>query len=802
MPRTLATLALVAGLALALAVERPGRPRAPVAEQRAEVVVRLAAPPLARGGSRQEVARAQRAFERALGRLVPSARVRWRYRLVLDGLAVDLPAREARRLRALPGVREVFPPARYAPMTGPAVDLIGASALWTPGLDNAGEGMKIAIVDGGVDQRHPFFDPAGYTMPPGYPKGQRAFTTAKVIVARTFPAPGQTGKALLPFDADASSAEHGTHVAGIAAGNARTNANGALVSGVAPRAYIGNYRALTVPTDSGVGEDGNAAELVAAIEAAVADGMDVINLSVGEVEIEPSRDAVALALEGAAAAGVVPVAAAGNDLGELGAGAVLSPASAPAAIAVGAVTAGDGGSTPNVMSDFSSEGPTPISLRLKPDVSAPGVGILSSLPSGWGRLSGTSMASPHVAGGVALLLQRHPDWTPAQVKAALVETADPAFTDASQRLLADPLRAGGGVIDLARANRPLVFASPCSVSLGYLHPGDAVSRELALTDAGGGAGLWSASVQRLEAPATVDIAVPPTVTVPGPLPLAVGVQPGTPEGDATGYLVLRREGETRRIPFWFRVTTPQLGPATATLGRPGLYRGDTRGRPSRVSVYRYPRVPGGSGLPASLVGPEQVFRVRIARPVANFGVAIVSRDRGVRVEPRVVAAGDENRLTGVPGLPLVINPYLAGYGGRVLAAGAIRPRPGTYDVVFDSKDAAGAGRFAFRFWVDDVTPPTVRLLTPVVRRGAPLRLRVADAGAGVDPAAVVVRVSGAGALRGTLRGAELRVPTGRLAPGRHRLTVQVSDYQETRNMENVAAILPNTRRLTTAIVVR
>ncbi len=72
----------------------------------------------------------------------------------------------------------------------------------------------------------------------------------------------------------------------------------------------------------------------------------------------------------------------------------------------------------------------------------------------------------------------------------------------------------------------------------------------------------------------------------------------------------------------------------------------------------------------------------------------------------------------------------------------------------------------------------------------------------MDPAAVVVRVSGAGALRGTLRGAELRVPTGRLAPGRHRLTVQVSDYQETRNMENVAAILPNTRRLTTAIVVR
>jgi len=79
-----------------------------------------------------------------------------------------------------------------------------------------------------------------------------------------------------------------------------------LVSGIAPRAYLGNYKALSVPTDADVGLDGNAAEIVAAIEAAVADGMDVINLSLGEPEVEPSRDLVALALDGAAAAGVVP----------------------------------------------------------------------------------------------------------------------------------------------------------------------------------------------------------------------------------------------------------------------------------------------------------------------------------------------------------------------------------------------------------------------------------------------------------------------------------------------------------------
>src|SRR5207249_3451243 len=127
-------------------------------------------------------------------------------------------------------------------------------------------------------------------------------------VARICPAPGQTAPVdLAPVDPDD---DHGTHVAGIAAGDAGTRALGAVLSGVAPHAYIGNYRALTVPTDSGVGKDGNAPEIVAAIEAAVADGMNVINLSIGEPEIEPTRDVVALALDGAAAAGVVPVVSA------------------------------------------------------------------------------------------------------------------------------------------------------------------------------------------------------------------------------------------------------------------------------------------------------------------------------------------------------------------------------------------------------------------------------------------------------------------------------------------------------------
>src|SRR4029453_1781739 len=109
--------------------------------------------------------------------------------------------------------------------------------------------------------------------------------------------------------------------------NTRTGL-GRRVSGVAPGAYLGNYKVLTVPTDAGVGLNGNSPEIAAGIEAAVRDGMDVINLSLGEPEIDPGRDLGARGVAGAAAAGVVPVIAAGNDYAEFGSGSVTSPGSA------------------------------------------------------------------------------------------------------------------------------------------------------------------------------------------------------------------------------------------------------------------------------------------------------------------------------------------------------------------------------------------------------------------------------------------------------------------------------------------
>ncbi len=326
-------------LLLALAASASAERHSASSESLVEVIVALDAEPLAvarpgrtlaaTGGRRlslstttsraylRSLATTQNALEARIEDALPQAEIRWRYRVVANGLAVVVPRDQVERLASVPGIARIYPSVRYTRLLDRGPQQIGAPALWGPTLSSAGQGIKIGIIDEGIDQTHPFFSPAGYTMPAGYPKGQAAYTTAKVIVARAFPPARPAWKhAAKPFDPELSS--HGTHVAGIAAGNANTLAEGRRISGVAPRAYLGNYKALTIPTDADVGLDGNSPELVAAIEAAVADGMDVINLSLGEPEIEPSRDIVVAALSAAARAGVVPVVAAGNDFDDFG----------------------------------------------------------------------------------------------------------------------------------------------------------------------------------------------------------------------------------------------------------------------------------------------------------------------------------------------------------------------------------------------------------------------------------------------------------------------------------------------------
>ena len=257
--------------------------------------------------------------------------------------------------------------------------------------------------------------------------------------------------------------------------------------------------------------------------------------------------------------------------------------------------------------------------------------------------------------------------------------------------IAAPTRGGGGLADAVHADVPLVLASPASVSFGLVRPATAVASQVELADAGGGAGVWDVSIETIAAAAGAGLTVAPHRLRPGTLQLLPVVADNAAEGDVTGFVRLARGTDVRRIPFWLRVERPALAAASSVLRVPGIHLGNTRGKPARVSRYRYPDVGNGGAVTSTLLGPEQVFRIELAKPVANFGVVVVRRGKGVRVEPRVVAAGDENRLTGFAALPVNLNPYLSQFGEPVLAAAAVRPLAGAYDVVFDSASPAGAG---------------------------------------------------------------------------------------------------------------
>jgi subtilisin family serine protease len=287
------------------------------------------------------LSRAQAVAARAIRHAVPGARISYHYRVVLDGLAVRLRYRDLPRLLRLHAVRKVYPSVRYHLDTNKSPAVIRADTFWAS-TGGRGQGIKIGVVDDGIDPANPFFNPAGFSYPAGFPKGGRKWTTPKVIVARAFPGPGSGRQGRLAlYRADSF---HGTHVAGIAAGVAGTVASAGPdhpavtgLSGIAPRAWIGNYRVFNVPVPTG-GLDAFTPEIVLAFEAALNDGMDVINFSGGGPEVDPSSDALIDALDNVAAAGVVPVISAGNDRDDFGLGSVGSPSNAPAAISVAAAS--------------------------------------------------------------------------------------------------------------------------------------------------------------------------------------------------------------------------------------------------------------------------------------------------------------------------------------------------------------------------------------------------------------------------------------------------------------------------------
>lgn len=544
------------------------------------------------------------------------ARILGQYQDAYDGIKVRVPLRDLARLRELPGVERVLAVPRYSIANTTSELYTGVPAAWSVGKGLTGRGVKIAIIDTGIDYYHADFGgsgrPADYKADDGLTVGTPAFPNAKVaggfdFVGDTYD-PSGTGEALIPHpDPDPLDCEgHGTHVAATAAGDG-VNEDGT--------AYTGPYDAKTLSTHHFLvgpgaapgaqlyalkvfGCSGGTDVVIDAIDWAVKNRMNVINLSLGSPFGGPDSPDAAAA-DNAAKAGIVVVAAAGNE----GPAAYTgdTPGAASRAIAVGAVDAtasfpgatigvgggisaidaneatgfpvtgrlnvlkGDSGTiglgcgaadyasvqpgdivvtlrgtcprvdratlgqksgaaavimvnntetddypplegsitgvtipflgvkrsagaalqaadgstvtvtggvvlanpTYRMAADFSSGGPRSGDSALKPDVAAPGVAIFSAA-AGTGtdgeRESGTSMATPHVAGIAALVRQAHPSWTAEQVKAAIMNTASAVAVRGY-----DPRTSGAGLVQPRRAVDTLVLVTtgPGTASLSF-----------------------------------------------------------------------------------------------------------------------------------------------------------------------------------------------------------------------------------------------------------------------------------------------------------------------------------------------
>jgi subtilisin family serine protease len=657
---------------------------------------------------------AQRNFAKAyLAQIAPQVQVTYEYSTVLNGLAVRLNGYNLNQLSGLPGVASTAYTFTVHSDMNRSPALIGAPTLWAAdgGQSNAGAGIKIGIIDTGIDTTHPFLTDNSLVVPAGYPKCDALdsavnqantackYVSNKVLVAKMF----CTQAVCVAFDAQAKQ-DHGSHVSGIAAGVADTCAPfvSCTLSGIAPKAFLGNYNVFP-----GNVTDASSADIAMAVDAAVADGMDVLNLSLGGTPTP--EDPLVTAVNDAVDAGVVVAIAAGN--AGPAPGTVESPGIAEKVITVGASTnphfvgipvtvsgigtfgaalgqfnsfgsvtatystttptrgcsaisenlsgeialiargtctfstkirnaqtagaigvlvyqsvAGDptamgqdgtpnqptipaamvsrpnglamvsastktvtidgtnqaefftDGPSADIIAGFSSRGPAFIGTKLlnevKPDVVAPGVNVYSSIlmsscssPPCFAFFQGTSMATPHVAGAAALLKQLHPNWSPLQIKSALVNTAKRPVASSTfgAPALTNPMDRGGGRIDLVAASKitaTIDAHKTTSLSFGQLSASMSDISDLP---------IMAKSVTSTTVTYTVTVspafASPnsPTVTIDtssltispggkGNIQVTVATSASTAAGDYFGDIVLTGGTVTLNIPYWVEVT--------------------------------------------------------------------------------------------------------------------------------------------------------------------------------------------------------------------------------------------------------
>jgi subtilisin family serine protease len=348
------------------------------------------------------------------------------------------------------GISRVWLDGRVTASLDHSVPQTGAPAAWAAG--HTGRGATVAVLDSGIDVDHPDLATA-------------------VLAAADF------------TESESGTDDrfgHGTHVAGIITGDGA--ASGGRYAGMAPDAKLLNGKVLD---DFGGGFESG---IIAGMEWAVAQGADVVNMSLGGGPSD-GTDPLDLAVnELTRSSGTLFVVSAGNFGPE--SRTVASPGAADEALTVGAVDR-DG-----AIAEFSSRGPRFGDLAVKPDLTAPGVDIVSALAAGsllgefepvvdqrYLRLSGTSMAAPHVAGAAAILAAQHAGWDADEIKPALMGAGRATATQSVYEY-------GAGQLDVARATAQSVFATTASISIGVVrwpHEDDSpIARTLTYRNDGGG----------------------------------------------------------------------------------------------------------------------------------------------------------------------------------------------------------------------------------------------------------------------------------------------------------------------------
>jgi serine protease AprX len=350
---------------------------------------------------------------------------------LINGQVAELPNRILRKLADNPAVARIIWDRPIGGEMNRVAVTVGARAIQQT-LGYTGAGIGVAVIDSGVTTWHDDLTYYGTSSVVKTKNGQRVAAFVDFVNNRTS-----------PYDDNG----HGTHVAGIIAGNG-FDTLGAR-AGIAPSAHLVSLKVLD-REGRGVISD-----VIAAIDWAVTNkalyNIRVINLSVGAAVTESyNTDPLTLAAKRAVDAGIVVVTAAGNlgrnALGQTQYGGITAPGNAPWVLTVGASShEGTVTRTDDTMGPYSSRGPSAVDFQAKPDLVAPGTGIVSlsdplsqmyvskaafllkgllfSNQKPYLSLTGTSMSSPVVAGSVALMLQANPNLTPNLVKAILQYTA-------------------------------------------------------------------------------------------------------------------------------------------------------------------------------------------------------------------------------------------------------------------------------------------------------------------------------------------------------------------------------------------